>query len=106
MPPTDTAIALLTQRVETMHEGFGEMKAVLQKLADAVNTMALVEERQAQLAASLERAFKAIETLAARVATLEAQAPITRQTNEWVTRGIFAVTAAALTYVAKKVGLV
>lgn len=106
MPPTDTAIALLTQRVETMHEGFGEMKAVLQKLADAVNTMALVEERQAQLSAAIERAFNSIEKIERRVASLELLAPSTRQTNEWVTRGIFAVAAAALTFIAKKVGLV
>lgn len=105
MPPTDTAIALLTQRVETIHEGFGEVRVVLQKLTDAVNTLALVEERQAQLSASLERAFNALEKVDARVSTLEMQVPVTRQTSEWVHRGIWAAAAASLTFIAKKAGL-
>lgn len=109
MPPTETTLALLSQRVETMQEtqrtGFAEVHDVLKELTAAVSKLALVEERQVQLAAAQERAFKAIEKLEGRAALLEAQAPVARQTSEWVHRGIWAAAAAALTFVARKAGL-
>lgn len=102
----DTSIAILTHRVETMHEEFGEVRAVLREMADTLGRLALIEERQAQTGRSMERAFVLLEKMELRVAALEAQAPATRQTNDWVGRAVWAAAAAGVTFMAKKVGLI
>lgn len=101
----DTAIALLTQRVETLHADIGEMRTTMGKIADALTTLALVEERQNQTGQALERAFKALGKLEDRLDALERHAPLQAQTSEWVVRALWAAAAAGAVFVAKKVGL-
>lgn len=75
---------------------------MLQTLTEAVNRLALIEERQAQFVAAQERAFKAIEKvevlnekfeervleridrLGSRVSALEQERGMTKQVNHWV----------------------
>jgi hypothetical protein len=49
----------------------GDLKAAMRDLATALTQIALVEERQAQAAAALERAFNAVGKVDARVTSLE-----------------------------------
>ena len=55
--------ALLAAKLGALHEDVSEIKAALTKLSDAITKLALVEERQTQSAAALERAFTAIEKI-------------------------------------------
>lgn len=100
-----TALALLTQRVETLHADIGEMRTTMGKIADALTALALVEERQNQTAQALERCFKALGKLEDRVEVLERAAPMQARVSEWVVRALWAAAAAAAVFLAKKGGL-
>ena len=98
-------IALLTQRVEMMHSDFSAMQGVLEKLTDAINGLALVEQRQSQFSEALERAFRLMEKLETRIAALESKAPDITRTSVWVDRLVVGVLVVVAMFVAKKVGL-
>lgn len=98
-------MAVLSQRLETLHEDVGEVKTALKALSEAITKLALVEERQSQTSQALERAFIAIERIEARVAKLEGSSAENRRINIWVDRAIWALAAAAAMFMVKKVGL-
>lgn len=95
--------SVLNLRMETLHRDVTDIKDGLRSLTAAVTKLALIEERQGQAAQSLERAFKTLEKLDARVGTLEAKIPITDRTNVWVERGVIAVIATVVTAIIAKV---
>ena len=103
--PEDGQVIGISARLESLHRDVGEMRDVLKELTVAINRLAVVEERQLQTAASLERAFKALEKVENRVADLEKQAPLNKQSNKWMELLLMAVAGAALSFVAVKVGL-
>lgn len=98
-------MAVLSQRLETLHEDVGEVKSALKALSEAITKLALVEERQSQTSQALERAFIAIERIENRISKLERVSADHRRFNIWVDRAIWALAAAAAMFVAKKVGL-
>lgn len=104
-PQKPTAIEqLVLHRMASMEDTLGD-------LADQVRRLVLIEERQSQTAAAIERAFKTIAELETRlrpieqlavtvgqmadmdkrVRSLELVAPITARTNIWVERAVIAV---------------
>lgn len=101
----DATLAILSHRVEAMHEDFTEMRAVLKELTAAINKLALVEERQTQFAEAQERAFKVIAKIEERLTALERKAPDVQRTNIWVDRAVLGVIAIVFLFIAKKVGL-
>lgn len=111
---------VLSHKLETLHGDVGEIKAALRDLTQAVVRLALVEERQATTAASLDRAFRTLERVEQRVAALEQQtpaeldqrlaaleqqAPQSSRAAAWVDRAVWAAAAASVMYVAKSAGL-
>lgn len=98
-------MAVLSQRLETLHEDVGEVKVALRSLSEAITKLALVEERQSQTSQALERAFVAIERIDTRLGALEAATVDHRRINIWVDRMVWAAAAAACVFAAKKVGL-
>ena len=114
---TDPMIEVLVHKVT-------KMESSMDKVADALTKLAVVEERQSSDRAALERAFAAIqasdercaqafektvaklEKIESRVDTLEQAAPITEQTNQWVSKAMWAAAAAFAMYLAKKLGIV
>lgn len=101
----DEALPLLSFRLQTLHEDVSDIKAVLRDLTSAITKLALIEERQAQTAASMERAFITMERLERRIGILENKIPITDQTNRWVERAVISAVAVAITFTLSKVGL-
>lgn len=103
---TDAAeLAVLAHKVAEMHSDFGEIRTVLRELTQAINKLALVEERQTQLAVTQERAFKALERLETkfdalekRVNTLEADEPMQKQTSAWVLAGVWGFAGIAASF--------
>lgn len=98
-------LRLLNQKLEVLHGDVGEMKQALRQLSDAITKLALVEERQAQAAASMERMWTAVARVEARVSALEKLAPDSRAAAIWIERALVALTGAVLVFAAKKLGL-
>ena len=98
----------LELKLHALHEDVGEVKTALNKLSEAITKLALVEQQQSQIAASLERAFKAIGKIEDRLTTLEQQnAAVLPQQNEmakWIDRGIVALAGAGGVLILKAVG--
>lgn len=110
--------------VEVIMHKVTKMETSIDKLAEAITKLAVIEERQTADRAALERAFTAIqksdercaaafqktveklEKIESRVDSLESAAPITKQTNQWVTTAVWAAAAAFAMYVAKKLGVI
>lgn len=87
----NAALAVLTHRVEAMHDDFGEMRGVLKDLTEAITKLALVEERQTQAAQAQDRTARLLEKLESRiervegrVAALERSEPTQKQASKWV----------------------
>lgn len=98
-------LAVLDTRLETLHGDVGEMKSVLRELTQAITKLALIEERQAQAAQAQERAFTALAKVEERVTDIEKKMPALSASSVWVDRGVWALAAAAATYIAKRIGL-
>ena len=81
------------------------MNETLNKLAEAVNKLALVEERQTQFAAAQERSFKALERLEARVGALELHVPANKRISIWVDRATWGAIGLIAMAVIKKSGV-
>ena len=106
-------LAVLHSDVSDIKSGMADFKDGMKELAAAILKLALVEERQANTAQALERAFKLLEKLdqkvdavAERVHELEKSEPMQAKTSEWVERLLWAAASAALMFVAAKSGLV
>ncbi len=83
---------------------FDDMRSDIKALTAAVTRLAVVEERQAQGADALERAFKMIDALTADVQALKMEGQISKQSNIWVDRSVTAIVTGAAVFAAKKLG--
>lgn len=101
--PTEQDV--LSMKLSVLHEDVGEIKQALGKLSDAVTKLALVEERQTQATASMDRLFKSIEKLDARVDLLEKAQPDVQRAALWLDRITWAAVAGVAIFVASKTGL-
>ena len=99
-------IEIIAARLQTLHEDVGDMKGVLRELTRAVTTLAVVEERQAQTAQSLDRVFNAVAKIEARLAQLEIASPLSKQSVEWVNRAMLFGVGATAMYVLKRAGFI
>ena len=104
--PTQGAASGINVKLDLLHEDVSDMKTVLKELTAAISRLAVVESDQGHIRDGQERTFKVLEKLEARVTVLEQLAVTSKQTNLWIEKGLWAAAAAALMYVAKKVGLV
>lgn len=116
-------IERLVHHIQRIRDGVAEMKDAMREMAAAINRLAVIEERQNQDRAALERAFNAISDVAkkhdhtttrvmeavekvdGRLRALEMAQPLQSKTAEWVEKAIFAAAAAAVMFVAGKAGL-
>lgn len=113
---TDPAIEIIMHKMV-------KVEASMEKVADALTKLAVIEERQSADRAALERAFDAIqrsdarcakafeetveklEGVNSRVAKLEQAAPLNNKTNQWVMDALKWCAVIVATFVAVKVGL-
>ena len=96
---------LMDARLAVLHQDVSDVKAALKELTGAITRLALVEERMATAAAAQERAFKSIADTERRLSEIEKRLPEYSRASIWVDRGVWAAAAAAVVYVAKRVGL-
>lgn len=102
MPPETSA---LMERMAGMQNDISEIKGSISVMAAAIQKLSVIEERQANAAAALERAFAEITRLTTKVERLEADRANSATTSKWVDRGIVGVVTAAAIFAAKKIGL-
>lgn len=99
-------------KLDALHKDVGEVKNALNKLSDAITKLALVEQQQGQIAAALERAFKAISNvedalskdmsaLDARVTVVEQAQPKFNSAALWVDRALVGLAGAGVALLAK-----
>lgn len=100
---TDTGV--LAAKIEMLHSDIVDMKGALAKLSDAITKLALVEERQAQTAEALERAFKVIGKLDDRMTELEKAQPKQKETSVWVDRFILWSVMGVLGFIGARIGM-
>ena len=96
---------VLTVKIDMLHSDVVDMKIAVNELSKAITKLALVEERQAQTADAMERAFKAIGKIEDRLSALELAAPKTKETNAWVDRFILALVMAVAGFIGTKLGV-
>jgi prefoldin subunit 5 len=96
-------VSLLSVRLQTLHTDVSDIKGTLKDLTQAINKLALVEERITNAVAAQERSFKAIERLEERIDTLERAQVTTDNTNKWIDRSIVAGLAALATFIWERV---
>jgi hypothetical protein len=85
-----------------LNEDMRDIKSVLRDLSTALTKLALVEERQLNTSHTVERAFKEIQGLNARLSQLEIANPELRRTSGWVDKLVIAAVAALLTFLLTK----
>lgn len=112
MPPDDASFAVLAHKVDTMHQDVTELRSVLKDLTQAINKLALVEERQNQVTAAQERAFKVLEKIESkieqidgRVTALEIAEPEQRRVSGWAMTAVWGAAALAATMLLSKLGI-
>jgi len=112
----DQTNQLLVERMTSLHQDFTllreGMNDGLKELAQAVNKLVKVEERQSYMARSyevmerkLEKADVKFESLEARVDVLEKEAPMQRTISKWILAAIGAVISAIAVYGLKLFGI-
>jgi len=105
---------IFSVKLDALHKDVSEVKNALNKLSDAITKLALVEQQQGQIAAALERAFKAISKveeamtkdlsdLDVRVAVVEKAQPRHNSAAVWVDRALVGLAGAGMALLAKGV---
>ena len=94
---------MLSARLQTLHTDVADIKGTLKDLTQAINKLALVEERISNAVAAQERAFKALEKMEERIEKLEKAQVIDDNMSKWVDRGIVAFVGAAAAYLWERI---
>lgn len=106
MPDEDFNIKSLEFRLSTLHEDVRDVRSSMNKLADAITKLALVEERQAQANVGMSQLISRFDAMNERVKELEIAAPAANRASQWVDRGVVFMVGAAVMFVLKKSGLI
>ena len=113
----DMNIHIVADRISLLHGDITElkdsMKESMREMAIAVNKLVAVEIRQeainqayVQVTSQLEKEIVKRENLENRVDALEKDQPMTKQVVSWIMWGVGSIVVAAVTFIAKSVGLV
>lgn len=90
-------------QLRVLHSDVVELKGSLEKVADAVVRLALVEERQAQASNALQRAFEAIERLERRLTEVERNTPLVQHANVWLDRLLWGCVAGVGVFIMERI---
>jgi hypothetical protein len=101
----DDDIALLNVKVDAVNTIVVDMKLSLKELTTAITKLTLIEERQINANAALDRALKSIEKIDARVHTLEQLMPENKRTSIWLDRAAWGGMGLVVMLLIKKSGL-
>ena len=95
-------IAVIATKLGHLHDDFGELKGALKEMALAISKIALVEERQHQVALVQESINKSIEKIEARLGMLEQKVPMQDRTSKWVDGILWSSAGLAVMFILNK----
>jgi hypothetical protein len=101
----ETEIALLTNKVESLHEDMSEMKTVMRDIATALTKLAIIDERQEKMSETQGRIFKVLDNHAERINELEKDDRRQSLAVNWVFGATWAAAGAFGMVVMKVLGL-
>ena len=93
-------------RIEHLHDSVDSMQEAMCRMADAVNKLAVVEERQSQAAEGISKLDARLDKIEDRLRVLEVAEPMQSKVTDWVLRAMWAIVAAAAMFIAAKTGLI
>jgi anti-sigma-K factor RskA len=96
MSVTQEQMAATLVRVEGMVEDISEIKDSMKVMAQAVNRLAVIEERQSTDRAEIGRAYKRLDNHEHRIRNLEQAQPLQKKTTEWVEKVFWSVIGAVI----------
>ena len=99
--PTD--VNMLSARLQTLHTDVSDIKGTLKDLTQAINKLALVEERISNAVAAQERTFKMLERMEERIERLEKAQVLDDNSSKWMERGLVAVLGAGAAFIWDKI---
>lgn len=99
-------VQVIAARLDALHTDMQELKGVQKEMAAGFAKLILIEERQANTTAALERVFKLYDSLDGRVDSLEKAAPMNAQTSQWVIAAVYGAAGLAVMFIAKQAGLI
>ncbi len=86
--------------LQSLQHDVSSIRDSMAKLASAYTELAVLKERQANHQDANEKAIESLQlqaaAIAARVAALESQAPITKQSSDWVQKAVGLIVAAVI----------
>lgn len=110
---SDSLIEVVATRLDALHGDMQDLKTSQHEMASAFQKLLVIEERQTAASASLERAFVALDKTSSdvyavekRVDSLERDAPMQKQTSNWVVSAVWGAAILAVTIIAKKIGII
>ena len=101
----ETEIALLTNKVQSLHEDMSEMKVVMRDIANALTKLAIIDERQEKMSETQGRIFKVLDNHAERINELEKDDRRQSLAVSWVFGATWAAAGAFGMVVLKVLGL-
>ena len=99
-------IERITHHIQRIREDQHAMRAAIERMSEAVTRLALVEERQAAASSAIERLAQSLERFDERLRHLELAEQTQAKTTALAQAALWALAAAAATFIAKKVGLI
>lgn len=95
MPPeADLAVAIA--KIDSITSDLSDLKSSIKELTTAVSRLAVMEERQSTTNESIDRAFKQLDSISARVTALEQAQPIQKQSSDYVQKAVGYIVAIVL----------
>ena len=91
-------LLVLSERFQALHDDVSEIKSAIRDLAAAITKLALIEDRQSNVASAQERLFAALARLELRVIDLEKATPANNQTHAWVEKALLLTAGAVLLF--------
>jgi phage gpG-like protein len=101
---SEANIAVLTNKVESLHEDMSEMKLVMRDIAAALTKLAIIDERQEKMSETQSRIFKLLDNHDGRIVALEKDDSHQKVAVDWVYKAVWAMVGVAAMYVAKLMG--
>ena len=110
---SDSLIEVVATRLDALHGDMQDLKTSQREMTSAFQKLLVIEERQTAASASLERAFVALDKTSSdvyavekRVDSLERDAPMQKQTSNWVVSAVWGAAILAVTIIAQKIGII
>jgi hypothetical protein len=110
---SDSLIEVVATRLDALHGDMQDLKTSQREMTSAFQKLLVIEERQTAASASLERAFVAldktsndVDAVEKRVDSIERDAPMQKQTSNWVVSAVWGAAILAVTIIAQKIGII